>query len=58
MCPNILIHKLTITNNQAIDNVDASTPGARKLIYRDQLYIILDDEWYTASGMKVADPTK
>ncbi len=58
MCPNILIHKLTITNNQAINNVDASTPGARKLIYRDQLYIILDDEWYNASGMKVADPTK
>ena len=32
--------------------------GARKVIVRDNMYIILNDEWYNAAGMKVADPRK
>ena len=32
--------------------------GARKIIYRDNLYIILNDEWYNAEGKKVGDPRK
>lgn len=32
--------------------------GARKVIFRDNMYIILNDEWYNAAGQKVADPRK
>ena len=32
--------------------------GARKVIFRDNLYIICNDEWYNAAGQKVADPRK
>ena len=32
--------------------------GARKVFYHDQLYIILNDEWYTAAGQKVENPMK
>ena len=39
-----------------IDENDAR--GARKIIFRDQLYIILNDEWYNASGQKVPNPMK
>lgn len=32
--------------------------GARKVIFRDNMYIILNDEWYNVAGQKVADPRK
>lgn len=58
-CTMVLVHTLTVYNErEAIENVFEDEQGARKLIYRDQLYIIIDDEWYNAAGMKVADPRK
>ena len=56
-CARVLVHYLTIYDkDDAIDNVNADGKGARKVIIRDNLYIILNDEWYNASGLKVADP--
>ena len=41
------------------DRIDAeNAQGARKVIIRDKMYIILNDEWYTPSGQKVSDPRK
>ena len=58
-CETILVHKLRIVQAQGIDNIfDENAAGARKIIYRDNLYIILNDEWYNAEGKKVADPRK
>lgn len=59
-CAAILIHTLTLYNqHEAIDLIDAlNAQGARKIIFRDQMYIILNDEWYTPSGQKVSDPRK
>lgn len=58
-CVTILVHRLRIIQAQGIDNIfDENAAGARKLIYRDNLYIILNDEWYNAEGKKVADPRK
>ncbi len=58
-CVTILVHRLRIIQTQDIDNIsDENAAGARKLIYRDNLYIILNDEWYNAEGKKVADPRK
>lgn len=58
-CTTILIHTLTVYDkHQDIDNIFDGKKGARKLIYRDNLYIILNDEWYNAAGQKVADPRK
>ena len=56
-CTTMLIHTLTIVRHEAIDFVgEPDARGARKVIIRDQMYIILNDEWYTPSGQKVADP--
>ena len=56
-CSSILIHTLTVYDrDEAIDNVDGEKRGARKVFYRDNLYIVLDDEWYTPSGQRVDDP--
>ena len=56
-CTTVLIHTLTIVRHEDIDLLDAlDTHGARKVIIRDQMYIILNDEWYTPTGQKVADP--
>lgn len=56
-CATVLIHTLTVYNkHQAVDNIFDGKEGARKVIYRDNLYIILNDEWYNAAGQKVADP--
>ena len=58
-CETILVHKLRIVQAQGIDNIfDENAAGARKIIYRDNLYIILNDEWYNAEGKKVGDPRK
>ena len=57
-CAAILVHTLTIIDRQeAIDLIgDLESKGARKVIYRENMYIILNDEWYNASGQKVLDP--
>ena len=56
-CPVVLVHTLTILDNQeGMDAIYGSQNGARKVIYRDRMYIVLHDEWYTPSGQKVADP--
>ena len=56
-CPVVLVHTLTILDQQeGVENIFGSQEGARKVIYRDRMYIILNDEWYTPSGQKVADP--
>ena len=56
-CNTVLIHTLTIIQSQDLENVFGDDAhGARKILYRDQLYIILNDEWYNAAGQKVSDP--
>ena len=56
-CTATLIHTLTLYDrDEAIDNVDGETGGARKVIYQDRMYIILNEEWYTIEGQKVRDP--
>ena len=56
-CTNILIHTLTVYDKKdAIDNIFDGKGETRKVVYRDQLYIICNDEWYNALGQKVADP--
>ena len=58
-CATVLIHTLTVYDkHQAIDNIFDGKEGARKVIYRDNLYIILNDEWYNAAGKKIADPRR
>ena len=58
-CTTVLIHTLNIVRHEDIDRIDAQDPqGARKVIIRDKMYIILNDEWYTPSGQKVSDPRK
>ena len=57
ICTAVLVHTLTIYDpHEAIDEVMAGDKAARKIIYHDQLYIILNDEWYNSAGQKVADP--
>ena len=56
-CTTILIHTLTIVRHEDIDLVgEPDARGAQKVIIRDRMYIILNDEWYTPAGQKVADP--
>lgn len=56
-CTATLVHTLTVYDrDEAIDNVDSEDSGARKVIYNDRMYIILNDEWYTIEGQKVRDP--
>ncbi len=57
-CSAVLVHTLTIYDrHEAIDLInDPDAHGAQKVIVRDQMYIILNDEWYTPAGQKVADP--
>ena len=57
-CPVTLIHTLIIRWEEGIDNLFDGMGEARKFIYRDQLYIICNDEWYNALGQKVADPRR
>ena len=58
-CPAVLILTLTINKSQDIQNI-YGRDGKRiqKLIYNDQMYILVDDEWYTAAGQKVSNPRK
>ena len=56
-CSTVLIHTLTIYDaHEDIDIVNADGKGARKVIINDNLYIIINDEWYNAAGQKVANP--
>lgn len=59
-CGSVLVVTITIYNaREDIDIIDENDArGARKIIFRDQLYIILNDEWYNASGQKVPNPMK
>ena len=59
-CGSVLVVTITIYNaREDIDIIDENDMhGARKIIFRDQLYIILNDEWYNASGQKVPNPMK
>ncbi len=55
-CSAMLILTLTINNDQGIEALDGEKGLPRKIIFRDQMYIILNDEWYTPAGQKVTDP--
>lgn len=59
-CVAVLVHTLTVTDrHEGIEDVmNELGAGARKVLYRDNLYIICNDEWYTATGQKVSDPRK
>ncbi len=57
-CADVLIHTLVIRVEEDIDHIFDGKGETRKLIYRDQMYIICNDEWYNALGQKVADPRK
>ena len=59
-CVAVLVHTLTVTNRyEGIEDVmNELGAGARKVLYQDNLYIICNDDWYTATGQKVADPRK
>lgn len=57
VCSTVLVHNLLIYDPyEAIDAVTAEDDKARKVIYRDQLYIILHGEWYNSAGQKVPNP--
>ena len=59
-CVTYLVHTLTIYDaHEDIHTigVDPAT-GARKILYRDQMYIICNDEWYNALGQKIPDPRR
>ena len=57
-CAAVLVHTLTVNPAEGIDQIFDGMGEAHKVIYRDQLYIICNDEWYNALGQKVADPRK
>lgn len=58
-CTAVLVLNLTIEDAQGIDNIfGRDGKGAQKVIYRDIMYIIINDEWYSAAGQKVDDPRK
>ena len=57
-CATVLVHTLTVNPAEGIDQIFDGMGEAHKVIYRDQLYIICNDEWYNALGQKVADPRK
>ena len=58
-CATVLVHTLTVYNeHEDIDHIFDGKGQARKFMYRGQLYIICNDEWYNALGQKVADPRK
>lgn len=56
-CTAVLILTAEIYDVEGINNVEIGE-GARKIIFRDNLYIICNDEWYNAAGQKVSDPRK
>ena len=58
-CTTILVHTLTIyEEHEAIDDIHTGANGARKVIVNDNMYIIINDEWYNAAGLKVTDPRR
>ena len=59
-CVAVLVHTLTVTDrHEGIEDVmNELGAGARKVLYQDNLYIICNDDWYTATGQKVNDPRK
>ena len=57
-CTAVLVLTTEIYDaHEGIDNLKFGE-GARKILYRDNLYIICNDEWYNAAGQKVSDPRK
>ncbi|MBR7154208.1 MAG: fibronectin type III domain-containing protein [Paludibacteraceae bacterium] len=57
-CTAVLVLTTEIYDaHEGINNVEFGE-GARKIIFRDNLYIICNDEWYNAAGQKVSDPRK
>ncbi|MCR5050115.1 MAG: hypothetical protein K6A36_03430 [Paludibacteraceae bacterium] len=57
-CTAPLVHTLTIIKSDGIEDVNAERSGARKILYQDNMYIIINDEWYNVSGQIVSDPRK
>ena len=58
-CGVILVLTATVEWPEGIEDIyGTGRRGARKVFYHDQLYIILNDEWYTAAGQKVENPMK
>lgn len=61
-CSTLLIHTLTINPETGLEDLDANSifnqKGVRKVIVKDQMYIIRDDEWFTVQGISVSDPRK
>ena len=55
-CDAVLVLELTINKAQGIDNIFGDGENVHKVLYRDVLYIVINDEWYSAEGKKVADP--
>jgi hypothetical protein len=55
-CTAVLELTLTVEKSQGIDNIFGDGENVHKVLYRDVLYIVINDEWYTAEGKKVADP--
>lgn len=55
-CTAVLELTLTVEKSQGIDNIFGDGENVHKVLYRDVLYIIINDEWYTAAGQKVDDP--
>lgn len=58
-CPVMLVLTLKITEAQGINNINGGDgKKVQKVLYRDIMYIIVEDEWYNAAGQKVNDPRK
>ena len=58
-CTATLVHTLTLQYTEGLEIVDSDhSGGARKILYRGNMYIILNDEWYNVSGQKVSNPCK
>lgn len=58
-CSAVLIHTLTINPGTGLEELMQSgawAEGVHKLIFREQLYIVRDGEWYDALGKSVKCP--
>ena len=56
-CTAVLVLNLKIEDAQGIGNIFGQDgKNVHKVLYRDILYIVINDEWYSAEGKKVADP--
>ena len=57
-CNTVLVLVTTLNWHEDLEAVEDDGRSARKVIIRDQMFIILNDEWYNAAGQKVANPMK